>query len=198
MRSGAKQTAWRTRVSAWVTLRQAADLLAVTPASYAKGLNKCREYLYRLPVNPEPGQKLSRGAVSRLRGARREKLGREGQPRTMVFHRCLRAESMPSWCGADPHRFNRGPRNGFEQPDTVRAISHGRRGAGCSAASVQPRFVRADVSLPAFRGYIPERGLTAFGPRLPGSNAPMCAVCADRGGYHRVMPSGCVSRCGHH
>ncbi|MGX9115582.1 hypothetical protein ACWTU6_02640 [Mesorhizobium sp. BHbsci] len=27
---------------------------------YAKGLNKCREYLYRLSVNPEPGQKLSR------------------------------------------------------------------------------------------------------------------------------------------
>lgn len=26
---------------------------------YAKGLNNCRKYFYRLPVNPEPGQKLS-------------------------------------------------------------------------------------------------------------------------------------------
>lgn len=58
---------------------------------YAKGLNKCREYLYRLPVNPKPGQKLSRAQYLDY-AERVQKARREGQPRTMVFHRCLRAE----------------------------------------------------------------------------------------------------------
>lgn len=139
-------------------------LLAVTPASTQKAstnaaisLQAARQSGARSEVFP--------GAVSRLRGARREKLGREGQPRTMVFHRCLRAQvdALLVWRRSAP--VQSGTQNGFEQPDTVRAISRGRK--GCRYAPLlrcNLDFVRADVSLPAFRGYISRARADCFRP----------------------------------
>lgn len=52
----------------------------------ATGLTKCREYLYSLSVNPEPGQQLSRAQYLDYAERVEKKLGLEGQPRAMVFH----------------------------------------------------------------------------------------------------------------
>jgi hypothetical protein len=52
----------------------------------AAGLTKCREYLYSLSVNPEPGQQLSRAQYLDYAERVEKKLGLEGQPRALVFH----------------------------------------------------------------------------------------------------------------
>lgn len=52
----------------------------------ATGLTRCREYLYSLSVNPEPGQQMSRAQYLDYAERVEKKLGLEGQPRAMVFH----------------------------------------------------------------------------------------------------------------
>ncbi|WP_208249025.1 relaxase/mobilization nuclease domain-containing protein [Rhizobium sp. T1470] len=52
----------------------------------AKGLTKCREYLYSLSVNPGPDSELSRAQYLDYAQRVEKKLGLEGQPRALVFH----------------------------------------------------------------------------------------------------------------
>lgn len=52
----------------------------------AKGLTRCREYLYSLSVNPGPDAELSRAQYLDYAERVEKKLGLEGQPRALVFH----------------------------------------------------------------------------------------------------------------
>lgn len=52
----------------------------------ATGLTRCREYLYSMSVNPEPGQQLTRDQYLDYAERAEKKLGLEGQPRAVVFH----------------------------------------------------------------------------------------------------------------